>query len=78
MKAELHKKLKVFFTVTTAAFTMKHSISAAFGHIPAPTAMETLHRMALAELEKDHPDGALLDAMLFQMEKLAEQNKENL
>ena len=75
MDNKAHKSLKQFFTVTNAAFTMMHSVSAAFGHIPHPTAMEMLHRMALTELEKEEPNAALLDGLLFQMEQLAEQNK---
>jgi hypothetical protein len=75
MDNKAHKTLKQFFTVTTASFTMMSSVSAAFGHKPQPTAMEMLHRMALAELEKEEPNSALLDGLLFQMEQLAEQNK---
>lgn len=75
MNNKAHKTLKQFLTITTAAFTMMSSVSAAFGHRVQPTAMEMLHRMALAELEKDEPNAALLDGLLFQMEQLAEQNK---
>jgi hypothetical protein len=75
MENKAHKTLKQFFTVTTAAFTMMNSVSAAFGRMPHPTAMETLHRMALQELEKPEPNAEFLDGLLFKMEQLAEEYK---
>lgn len=56
---------------------MMHSVSAAFGHIPTPTPMEMLHRMALSVLEQEEPDYNLLDSLLGQMEQLAQENKQN-
>ena len=75
MDKKSHKTLKLFFTVTTDAFTMTSSVSAAFGNIQQPTEMEMLHRMALAELEKEEPNVALIGGLLFQMGQLSEQNK---
>lgn len=67
--------LKRFFKISNAAFEFKNTMLAALGHVPHPTAMEQLHRMALQELERDEPNTAFLDGLLFQMEQLAEQNK---
>lgn len=67
--------LKRFFKISNAAFEFKNTLLAALGHHPHPTAMEHLHRMALLELEKEEPNAAFLDGLLFQMEQIAEHNK---
>lgn len=75
MENEHIETLKLFFTISNAAFEFQRTTMAALGHVPHPTAMEMLHKMALQELDKPEPNAALLDGLLFQMEQLAEQNK---
>lgn len=76
MNKELQNKLKIFFSISTAAFTMMHSVSSALGKTDQSISpMEMLHRIALAEIEKEEPDINLIDTLLLQMEQLAEQNK---
>jgi hypothetical protein len=69
--------LRMFFKITIAAFDMQDAIISAVGQTPQPNKMKFLHVMALDELNKETPDLATVDALLEQMELLAEQNKAN-
>jgi hypothetical protein len=70
------ESLRRFFRVSNIAFDFQRSILTAIGQYPPlPTYMETLHRQALIEIEKDNPNMEFIDSLLAQMELTAEQNK---
>lgn len=70
--------LRKFFRISTAVFDFQRTIMTAIGQHPSlPTYMETLHRQALVEAEKENPNMELIDKLLEQMELTAIENKEN-
>ncbi len=72
------EKLILFFKTSTAMFEFMQKIL----DIHAPNSsnvnrndkMYSLHKLAIVELEKDKVDLIVLDNLLAEMEKLAEQN----
>jgi phosphoserine phosphatase len=75
MENQQIQTLKLLFKISTAAFDFKNTIITALGKTPQTTTMELLHRIALKELERDNPNAAFLDGLLFHMEQLAEHDK---
>lgn len=70
--------LRKFFSVSIAAFDFMRSIQATFGNgLLTPNPMETLHRLAHNELQKEEPNMAFIDHLLSLMEQQAEINKAN-
>lgn len=79
-KKQHHEVLRKFFTISNGAFEFQRLIVTTFGHtkpFQEVSAMQMLHKLALQELEKPEPNDAFLDGLLFQMEKLAEQNAQS-
>lgn len=63
---------KKFFTLSVAAFDFANKVRAIFSAEPhTESEMETLHREALLELEKERPDEELVFNLLCEMEELA-------
>lgn len=68
-------QLRIFFRTSNASFDFVRAVMSAFGHPSPPSYIESLHRLALVEIEKESPDMALIDQLLAQMESAAEENK---
>lgn len=85
MKKKLTKKeqinvLRLFFTISNAAFDMANKINAALAYChnqnpPFISKMEILHNSALQEILKEDPDMDKMKKYLEQIESLAEENK---
>ena len=69
--------LRTVFRISTAAFVFAHKVAEATGKYMVTQPMETLHWLALEELEKENPDMQKVDYLLAQMEELATQNAVN-
>jgi hypothetical protein len=68
------KTLRTFFRISNIAFDCVMAMGAAFGGKPSISPMHQLHKLALAEIEKETPDLSVIDKLLEEMEKLAEAN----
>lgn len=66
--------LRTVFRISVAAFEFAHKVASATGKYMATPNMETLHRIALSELEKENPNMQYVDSLLGKMEELATQN----
>ena len=69
------ESLRTFFRITTASFAYVKLINSAVYGIYAPSEMESLHNVALFEIEKENPDMQVMASLLKEMEELAEHNK---
>ena len=67
--------LRKFFEISTAAFEFQERIVSILGMFNSRSHMHLLHIAALKELNKDNPDLGLIDALLAEMERIAEKNK---
>ena len=67
--------LRKFFLISTAAFEFQERIVSILGIFNGRSHMYILHIAALDELNKDKPDLKLIDTLLSEMERLAENNK---
>lgn len=70
------KQLRTFFRITNAAFDFTNVISQQVSKAIYPSKMQQLHKLALLEVEKENPNPSTIDALLKQMEDLAEFNSE--
>jgi len=68
------EKLRTFFKITNAAFDFMQAIQSATNTPIFANKMHQLHKLALIEIEKDAPNLAFIDALLAEMEGLAEIN----
>ena len=68
------EKLRTFFKITNAAFDFMQAIQAATNTPFNLNIMHQLHKLALIEIEKEKPNLSLIDALLAEMESLAEKN----
>lgn len=77
--ADKIKSLRQFFRVTNAAFECVNHMSTAITGKKRKydNPMETLHRLALVEVEKENPDMFYLNNIMRQLELIAEENKQD-
>ncbi len=70
-------ELRAFFKVSNAAFDFIAVTQLAFNRVTILNKMHQLHKIALVEIEKENPDLAIIDNLLDEMEKLAEENNQS-
>lgn len=77
MSAQPIEVLKKFFTISCAMFDMQRTILNAINpeRVEYMSSMESLHRIALAELNKEVPNMPYLSYLIANMEDLADKNK---
>jgi hypothetical protein len=71
------KLLKLFFTISVAAFELQYTISVATGYKGHKSHLHNLHLMAKEEIEKENPDLDKIDFLLGLMEIEAKNNSKN-
>lgn len=69
-------QLRTFFRVSNATFDFMNAIKSAFNKVVTTTKMQSLHKLALDEIEKENPDLSKIDNLLAEMENLAELNSQ--
>lgn len=70
MEKTIHH-LRIYFRITTAAFSFVDSIVLAVNGTVTPNKMKQLHFMALEEIEKENPNMLIIDRLLKEMETTA-------
>jgi len=73
---ETIKLLRIYFRASNAAYRFADAIRSLNEKVIFPNKMQSLHKIALIEIEKENPDMNVIDALLLQMKELAKKNSE--